>query len=897
MTHEGILCLLWGKTDRCDPLRYHPLLFHMLDVANVARLLFARCVSAPVRQDVANALGVEPVEAETLVAIIAGLHDLGKCSPAFQRKRPDLAKEVEAAGLPFPAAPGDASHAWITASELPSAAAVFGASSPRTGRAALDLVARTAGAHHGTFPRSEDVVNLGRANLGNPRWASVRSELARVLAQSLCASSEPCRPVLLHGIRGPAVLPFLAGLVSVADWIGSSSEHFPIRGSSDLAEYVEMSRRGATEALTATGWLPPLQPASPLSFEGVFAFPANALQIVMARLAAQQQAPCLMIIEAPMGLGKTEAALYGADRALCSGFARGLYVAMPTQATSNAMYLRVRDGYLSRRGHSGNLRVQLAHGNARLVDEYRDLDIAPVYGGAGDGDDPVSPKSWFAARKRPLLAPFGVGTIDQSLLSVLQTRHWFVRLFGLADKVVIFDEVHAYDTYTSTLLERLLQWLSALNCTVVMLSATLPSARRQALIEAYRGGAAADLPAAPYPRITCAQGSHVRAVQVPVEESWRRTVALRYLDRLPSSLVQALREGLSEGGCAAVVCNTVARSQDVYRAVRAEFPDSTCTLFHARMPFGWRRERERQVLAMFKRGGERPRRAITVATQVIEQSLDLDFDWMASDMAPADLLLQRLGRLWRHPGTVRPTNVDHPSFTVLCDGDRGGPPPRFGESERVYERYVLLRTWLALRGRNDIQLPEDIETLVEQVYGEVEPCPPDAMWAAAFRESKQEMQEARSEAESKARKLLVAPPGDPREMVEQFSMDLAEDDDPTVHPSIQAATRLGPPSVQVVCLCESADGLSLPGEGVIPVSLDSEPDPPLTRDLLDASLPLSHRGLFHALCKLEPPKAWRRNPHLRFHRALVFREGLAEAAGYRLSLSPDLGLVIEKEEP
>jgi CRISPR-associated endonuclease/helicase Cas3 len=873
----------------------------MLDVANVARLLIERCLPDGLREKISRSLGLASANLAAPLALVAGLHDLGKCSPAFQRKSWALAEAVEKVGLPFPAIPagGGASHAWMTANELPHALSAAGDAWWDSSCPAAELASRAAGAHHGTFPRSEDLENpsvRGRPAVGDHHWREARGELARLMTGFIDAGTRDWA-IKCDAEADPVALPLLAGLISVADWIGSSSDHFPLHNPGSPEEYARKSRARAEEALTAIGWLPPVETASLLPFERIFGFPANALQASVANIALEQQQPYLLIIEAPMGIGKTEAALYAADSALCRRLARGLYVAMPTQATSNAMYVRVRDDYLRQQIHTGNLSVQLVHGNARLVDEYQDFNVLPIYGQAGNNEDPVSARGWFTARKRPLLAPFGVGTIDQSLLSVLQTRHWFVRLLGLANKVVVFDEVHAYDTYTSTILERLIRWLAALDCTVIVLSATLPSVRRQALIDAYRGSVGGAVPTANYPRVTRVSSGDARVTEVPVDELSRRTVHMRCQNPSLDSVVCALRRALSHSGCAAVICNTVARSQQVFQAVRAELQEYPSILFHARMPFGWRRERERRVLGLFGKRGDRPERAILVATQVIEQSLDLDFDWMASEMAPTDLLLQRMGRLWRHEGTRRPTTMNGPEFCLLGEGDRRGPPPDFGDSERVYERYVLLRSWLALRGRGEVRLPEEIERLVESVYCDEEPAPADDSWATALAESRQAMLRAREDAERKASKLLVAEPGDPARMLEEFSLELSEDDDPMVHPTIQAATRLGPPSVQVVCLCETPNGFSLPGDGSRPVSLNYEPDAAQTRDLLDASLPLSHRGLFHTLRSQASPGSWCRNPHLRFHRVITFREGSAPVGGYQLHLDSELGLVIDKEEP
>jgi CRISPR-associated endonuclease/helicase Cas3 len=328
----------------------------------------------------------------------------------------------------------------------------------------------------------------------------------------------------------------------------------------------------------------------------------------------------------------------------------------------------------------------------------------------------VEAQSWFAAKKRPLLAPFGVGTIDQSLLSVLQTKHWFVRLFGLSGKVVIFDEVHAYDAYMSTILERVLHWLAEVDCTVILLSATLPEAKRKAFAKAYSGRDDGEYKR--YPRITLARPRHYPnaetdsspvCAEIAMEEP--RAVGLRFAMTDLPTLTATLSEQLTHGGCAAVISNTVNRSIEVYEHLRDNLKDTECSLFHARTLQMWRREREEEVLRKFGKrdpqekdsdgyfiNPDRPPRAVLVATQVIEQSLDLDFDLMISEIAPIDLLLQRSGRLHRHP-RQRPAGLEKAQLIVLCDGEAAGPPPEsFGKSiEFVYDRYVLLRTWLAVR--------------------------------------------------------------------------------------------------------------------------------------------------------------------------------------------------------
>ncbi|MDA8186657.1 MAG: CRISPR-associated helicase Cas3' [Dehalococcoidales bacterium] len=889
---------LWAKTnrDKTNPgragCRYHPLLYHMLDVAAVAGLVWDDCLTPQLRKRLEGALGTAT---RTQIVFLSGAHDLGKASPGFQKKVPVLSQNF---GLPFSEYDQDRPHGFISAHVLKEALGCCTASA---------VLVQIAGGHHGVFPRSADL-RMGGNTLGNRCWSTARHGLLQEFANIVGFDFSQAAQSRWE-ITDPAVVPILAGFISVVDWIGSNQDFFPcaIECGSPVATngayYWTNAQNQAQEALERLGWLPAVEFAEEAQFDGVFGFDPNALQQVAIELASKQTSPYLMIVEAPMGQGKTEAALYSADLAMCRGFARGMYIAMPTQATGSAMFKRVLDDYLRKRGHQGKLNLQLVHGDAPLaqmaevkegeVPEFRPDNI-------GDGGD-VEAQSWFTARKRPLLAPFGVGTIDQSLLSVLQTKHWFVRLFGLAGKVVIFDEVHAYDAYMSTILERLLHWLAEVDCIVILLSATLPEARRKALATAYSGRE--DGAHVRYPRITLARPRHypnvksdVSSVCAPIPMGESQRVALRFATTDLPTLTAALRQQMGHGGCAAVICNTVDRAIEVYEHLRDSLKDTDteCSLFHARTLRMWRREREEEVLRKFGKGEkqadgtyanpDRPGRAVLVATQVIEQSLDLDFDLMVSEIAPIDLLLQRCGRLHRHP-RHRPAGLEQPQLIVLCDATASGPPPEsFNKDiEFVYDRYILLRTWLALRERKQIDVPAEMEALVEVVYGESTlACGTD--WNVALEQARARMEDNRRESEKAADKLLVRGPRCACDLIEEFNDQLADDDDPHVHKTLRAATREGDPSITVVMA---------PADTV----LTADPDVSAVRSLLDRSAKLSHKGIFQWLRDHgERPKEWAANAHLRHARLLrLDGRGQGPVGDHILRVDEELGVVIEKD--
>ena len=694
----------------------------------------------------------------------------------------------------------------------------------------------------------------------------------------------------------PATVPILAGLISVADWIGSNTDYFPFDSERGPADYFRESDQRVRFALAKTGWLPKPVYAAPLPFEKVFtSFPPNDLQKGVAELVDKQTGPFLLAVEAQMGQGKTEAALYAVDSSLCGNRARGLYVALPTQATSNAMFSRVRKDYLAKRGHSNiDENFQLVHGNALLDSVTR---VSGVGDSLDDDSEAVAARSWFTARKRPLLAPFGVGTIDQALLGVLQTRHWFVRLFGLANKVVVFDEVHAYDTYTSTLLDRLIEWLSALRCTVILLSATLPYKRLSELVRAYSGRELGNVPE--YPRITLAGRSESLSVSIDAKGE-QRVVSLEFESGEPSEVAQLVSERLFGGGCVAVICNTVDRAQNVREAIckkfKDELDDCELILFHARTPFGWRKAREDEVLRKFGKPNEdgrspdRPFKAVVIATQVIEQSLDLDFDWILTDMAPIDLLLQRLGREHRHHRGARPPAFQSPTFTILSDGEVGGAPPGFG-SAGIYERYTLLRSWLAIAGKSHVTLPDDIDQLVQWVYGDEEVDDATPEWKKSLSDGWKDMENRTRRAREDAEGRVIPKPDKPTRLVRSLSAEMDEDDNPATTQALRALTRDADPSIRVVCLIRRANELR-PACADTRVDLQSEPNMSLAMELINSSLSIQKKGRSMSLRGQDPPAGWKKSPHLRYHRAVEFVDGTASVGRYCLELSEDLGLVI-----
>ena len=334
----------------------------MLDVAQVAILFWTEVLTDGIRRQMADVLGLEPVAAGRVIAFWIGLHDLGKASPAFQRKHAPARRGLESAGLKFPLQVGEKSchHGAITSVTL---AEVL---QRETGLSAdwADKIAIAVGGHHGDWPTAQDMETFAApSERGNEGWERVRRDLVLCLKAILEPPDVTLSFASVEAENG--FLALLSGLTSVADWIGSMEEYFqPASEYVDPAVYAERIRSKAGQALSENGWLGWRPPNAAIEFRNVVQRrSAAALQETVVDLAPQLDQPALVIIEAPTGVGKTEAALYLADHWARTLQQRGTYVAMPTMATSNQMYTRVRE-VLARRYPSDLVNYHLLHGNA-----------------------------------------------------------------------------------------------------------------------------------------------------------------------------------------------------------------------------------------------------------------------------------------------------------------------------------------------------------------------------------------------------------------------------------------------------------------------------------------------------------------------------------------------------
>jgi CRISPR-associated endonuclease/helicase Cas3 len=895
---------LWAKCGETPSgPAMHPLLYHLIDVASVASALWREAMSPATRRWFTSGLAIDEESAEGWVALWAGLHDIGKAYRPFQEQWDKNAREC-----PHGIVSTIALEALLVAPPFHLSAAI------------ARRVSVVVGGHHGVIPIPGDL-STRRAESNRKPWIEERRMLAAALADLFDVPE--VRPTTLENARAM----WLAGFISVADWIGSNTDFFPLASTPehrvepfDPSGYLAASAKpGARKALTTLGWTARPISFAPLAFEELF--PGiqhpNPLQRSVAELADRIDRPTLVIVEAPMGEGKTEAALYLADVCGARLGMHGHYLALPTMATSNQMFRRDKE-FLKLRYHDA-IQLQLLHGHASLSTELEELETAfaglqtflfDIKGIWGDGrESSVVASTWFSARKRGLLSPFGVGTIDQALLAVLQTKHVFVRLFGLANKTIVLDEVHAYDAYMSTLIERLLCWLASLGCTVVLLSATLPLERRNRLLAAFRSGsvgsdgsAEIETLGAAYPRISWAIGDEFGERTVAVSELGRKHLGLQWIAESSADgwqpLANALADALVNGGCAAVICNTVARAQALYLALKdsGRFAASELDLFHARFLFKDRDKRETRCLNRFgKPDGDgvcRPSRMVLVATQVIESSLDLDFDLMVSELAPVDLLLQRAGRLHRHARPERPRGLETPLMWVIAPSPDADRPVFDKGSTYVYDEHVLLRTWLALRVLDLISVPEDVSRLIEAVYDDHAPNEglSNASRERWLKTAEERDQHMREDADKAIDRYLKSPGFDGA--IGGIAAAPREEDQPELHQALQALTRLSRPSVSVACFAGSLEAAETE-DGGQQVDLSFVSKATIER-ILRNSVTISTGGLVQELLKTPVPRSWERNSLLRGMRPLkLVRDQGTEVGKYLISLDRELGIRVE----
>jgi len=739
----------WGKAkpSKNGLIGWHLLPYHCLDVAACGITYLRRASS--LRRMLCDRLGMAADQLEGWLAFWLALHDLGKFSTAFQGQRNDILLTLQqresrhgysirhdTLGLVY----------WTAVLEQEAVDEGWFGPDSSSLLPAIDHWVRAVTGHHGQPPSENE--EHPWPHFVDPDDHRAIHEFVGHMRELFLADMDwqaPCfADAQAFEDASRELSWWIAGLAVLADWVGSNQEYFPYRDDEVSCNvYRKWAQERADAACEAIGVLP-VDTRPPAAFAALFPELAEPSPLqAWASDVSLHDGPQIHLLEDVTGAGKTEAAMMLTHRLMSAGVVDGFFIGLPTMATANAMYGRMSHFYA--RLFDGLASLVLANGQRELVESFASsvLRAGPAELDQAQEDETASARctAWLADHnKRALLAPAGVGTIDQALMAVLQGKHQSLRLLGLFRKVLIVDEVHACDAYMQGILERLLQAHASAGGSAILLSATMPERMKRALLAAFAKGCrrpAPDLPAqTDYPLITswsAARPQHVETRCIDTRADVSRTVQIRYVSDI-NEVAAGIRKALADGRCVCWIRNTVADAMAAYALFANELEAEHLMLFHARFTLRDRLDMEARILEHFgvRSTSEQRRGRLVIATQVAEQSLDADWDWMISDLAPIDRLIQRAGRLQRHRRDAWGNRL-----ACASDADERDPPclwvlgPAWTEqpdaawfkdacpkSFKVYRDPGQL--WLTARFMQEGQLcmPADARRLIEGVFAD-----------------------------------------------------------------------------------------------------------------------------------------------------------------------------------
>ena len=544
----------------------------------------------------------------------------------------------------------------------------------------------------------------------------------------------------------------IAAITVISDWLGSNEHFFPFCSKSmELSEYWANYALANAEKAVAT--LPKRSSITPFNgIKNLFPFIEKPTPLQQQALSCQLTniGPELFIMEDVTGAGKTEASMILAHRLMAAGKAHGIYIGMPTQATANGIYQRTAKVYGQLYQADSHPSLVLAHGasymNPTFTQTIINLDnISQQKYLNNDNSASSECNEWFVdTRKKSLLAEVGVGTLDQALMAVMPFKHQSLRLLGLRHKLLILDEVHAYDSYMVKLLESLLHYHASQGGSAIILTATLPFFLREKLLNAFYSGLTStpspltlntDLP---FPLFTQLNQKNLVEQAIETRDEVKRQVNINWINNI-SSGIEKIKSAIEQGKIICWIKNSVADAISLYQQIKQNLhlDSKQILLFHSRFAYCDRLTIEQKTIEWAGKTSNNTIRSakIIIATQVIEQSLDLDFDEMISDIAPIDLLIQRAGRLQRHVrdkhGNIKSATHQNqprdernpPILTVFAPTWQDDPSedwldnPEFRNTKYVYANHAYLWfTQRVLRERGVITMPEEARLLIEAVY-------------------------------------------------------------------------------------------------------------------------------------------------------------------------------------
>lgn len=766
----------WAKKKDNDGLyQWLPLVAHLKDTADVAGLLWEHWLSEGQRRLIIQSMDTDDITAKKLVRFLGAIHDGGKATAAFQTTK-TFTYNQEVADIDLDARlleklekdgfTGIMNLRLDCKNKSPHALA---------GEYLLkkfdvkDDISSIIGAHHGKPTDDKKTIidqSAYRANYyqEEPKSDPVRKkweEAQREIFDWGLSEAGFDQVTDLPTITQPAII-ILSGLLIMADWIASNENYFPLIDIDDFEGAFDSNRvmHGFQKWFQTNVWT---EYSLKNLYNKRFGFeePRDEQQVFTETIDGTED-PGIFILEAPMGVGKTEAALVAVEQLSAKTGSSGMFFGLPTQATSNGIFPRITDWLDSVSKDLGDkVSTQLVHGKSALNEEFHQL--SQNINTDGKKDETVIVNSWFSGRKTAVLDDFVVGTIDQFLMMALKQKHLALRHLGFSKKVVVIDEVHAYDAYMSQYLLGALRWLGTYKVPVVILSATLPGKQRSDLLISYLEGRGLkpreiekpeDLDnTSAYPLISYTDGNELKQVKKFGSDKRQVDVEIKRLDE--ADLLELLESFMKVEGNIGIIVNTVRRAQDLAKQCVEKFGQEYVEILHSSFIATDRIKKEENLLQMIGKDAQRPKKKIIIGTQVIEQSLDIDFDVLITDLAPMDLLIQRIGRLHRHE-IKRPAIHKAPTTYIMGMNDQYEYE---SGSAAVYGTYLLFRTQYFLPKM--IQIPSDISVLVQKVYNEDNLLDLEDELAVTYEKAKNEHEKLLSDKVTRARAYRISNPGRP----------------------------------------------------------------------------------------------------------------------------------------
>lgn len=914
---------LVGKTGHDNEKGWLPLWMHLRDTAGIMK----RLVASWVPESVLTAADMERDAFYTAAVFLAALHDIGKATSYFQSvitvSCPEKQEEMQGKGYVIRKGDG-------TVDKKITAHASMGQWILQNGISGFSLpesFAVVVGAHHGKPWDSVDRIGSHPINLFGVEKGENTKNLWRNAWRAIIN-----RAMTLAEIQDIKELPelslqaqvLLSGLLIVADWIASNVKYFPLLSLDEEGDenlYPKRVKTAWENVNFPKIWCSETNRMDAEMFRSRFGgYSLNEVQKRMLEVVGNCRNPGIFILEAQMGVGKTEAALGAAEILANHKQQGGIFFGLPTQATSNGIFPRLSEWGKQVSTEKANV-IRLVHGTAELQEDYHQLFLkGKSYLEEEEEQRGISVHPWFQGNKRALLADFVIGTVDQFLMASLKRKHFMLRHIGLAGKIVIIDECHAYDAYMNCYLERSLEWMAAYGVPVILLSATLPADRREALINCYVKACSKYHLKKRKPEITCKNSDWKTNESYPLltwsdgeciaqEEIQQnipeKTIKIGRISSLVDLILQ-LQERLKDGGCACVIVNTVRAAQKLYDECSGALKNITVDLYHAQFSMPDRLKKEKELLRrMGKKSDDNNRKGyLLIGTQVLEQSLDYDADFMVTQLCPVDLFLQRLGRLHRHSrngegdASSRPLRLREPECLILQEEGRLYDDG----TEKIYKDYLLLRTNQVLT--REINLPADIPRMVQKVYDKNLDLGLDGEF---YKKACEEYAMVLQEKKEHAKRYRMDRPASTVHL-----NDLLVNSEESEERVAEASVRDGVSSLDVLLMKKNADGdIVFATEDYLdkpPVSPLREPDGETARQIAMQRLKLPHLfsaswEINRAIRELENRNInelaqWQRSPWLHGELILLLnQDNCTELNGYQLSYSFEKGLeCVRKEE-